>query len=86
MDTNKQLYIAGEAFIIIRNLSNYHRNPSAVTSERAIRNLQIIGDLSEALHNLPINNIFVESLVISQLKNFIGEYPEFKDCFKEMVL
>ncbi|MDF7675993.1 hypothetical protein PT286_04495 [Neisseriaceae bacterium ESL0693] len=86
MDTKKQLHIAGQTFTIIRNLSNYRRNPAAVTSELAIRNLQIIGDLSEALHNLPMNNIFVESLVISQLKSFIGDYPEFKDYFQDMVL
>ena len=79
------LALARESFLLIRNLSNYRRG--SLPSEETIHsNLLLIGDLSDALHNLPVNlnidNSFNEKLVKTKLRELIQQYPQFKDYFK----
>ena len=82
------LILARQSFLLIRNLSNYRRGTQP-PENIAYLNLQLIGDLSDALHNLPVNlstdNSFLEDLIKDKIREFVQHNPQFKDYFKDII-
>lgn len=82
------LVLARQSFLLIRNLSNYRRG-TPPPKNIAYLNLQLIGDLSDALHNLPVNlstdNSFLEDLIKDKIREFVQHNPQFKDYFKDII-
>lgn len=72
--------LARQVFVLIRSLSNYRRG-NTPSPETAIRHLEIIGDLSEAMHNLPIpqdDNIFARQMTCASMQDFLNTYPQYR--------
>ena len=84
------LYIVTQCVVLIRNLS-YYRRGILPTNGRAQHNLQIIGDLSDALHNIDDvlgtkQNKVMTTLFIQKIKQFLNTNPEYKCYFQRCSL
>lgn len=81
------LILARQSFLLIRNLSNY-RGATQPPKKIAYLNLQLIGELSDALHHLPVNpstdNSFIEDLTKAKIREFVQHNQQFKDYFKDI--
>lgn len=80
------LYIATQSIVLIRNLSCYRRGEFP-SNEIMQHNLRVIGDLSDALHNIdgvlgtPQNTVMVR-LFIQRIKQFLDTNPGYKNYFQ----
>lgn len=86
MQPEHYLDLAKAGFLIIRDLS---ANRIGQPEIEAVRNLAIIGALSDVLHNLPKRseaNGFVENVLIRErLAQFISDYPQYADRLDRFV-
>lgn len=81
------MYLARQSLILIRNLSDYRRgNPP--TEDVAFLNLSLIGELSDAVHELPVNlshdNNVKEKLIKERIREFIKKNPQFEYYFRNI--
>lgn len=79
--------VARQALTLIRNLSDYQRG-SAPDDIQMRQNLAVIGELSDALHNLPDMNKyddFRHHLTLSKLIAFIRRYPNYAVYFERCI-
>ena len=90
LNDEELLYVVTQSIVLIRNLSYYRRGflPDAETIQH---NLHLIGDLSDALHNVddvlgkPQNKVLTK-LFIERLKQFLMNNPEYKSYFQRIML
>lgn len=75
-----------KALLLIRNLSNFRGSmpPNTAIMER---NITIIGELSDILHNLleARNNTFTYQLIIKNLAIFLDQHSEYFSYFEESI-
>ena len=72
------LSLAQQSLLVIRNLSVYRSGQP--DNETAQHNLEVIGALSDVLHNLPcsdnLNEVVRDVLINNGLKQFVTRYPK----------
>ena len=80
-DMVNYLILTQAAFTLIRNIANNRNGKTDIDLSAALKKLQAIGKLSQALHNMPntMNDIscFQREILQQGLYEFLLDYPQY---------